>query len=188
MDQIELLRQVVDALESIGIPYMVTGSIASSFYGEPRMTRDIDIVVAVRESHVDALCGAFGGGAFYIDATMVRQAISRHSMFGLIHSPSGNKVDFIVADDTPHDLEAFARSAPRDLVPDRSIRIVAMEDLILAKMRYFREGESPKHPRDILAMLQTNQPGVDTDYIATHAEEQGLLDIWEAIVARLHEN
>ena len=49
MGPFELLQRVVEVLEHLQIPYLVTGVIASIAYGEPRLTNDIDVVVALRE-------------------------------------------------------------------------------------------------------------------------------------------
>src|SRR5436189_5464854 len=96
MEQVDLLRRMTEALESLGIKYMVGGSMASMAYGEPRMTRDIDIVVDLTEDKVSALCQTFPPPDFYVSVTAAQQAVRNHSQFNVIHISSGNKVDLIL--------------------------------------------------------------------------------------------
>lgn len=85
MEQSELLRMVVRVLEELGLPYLVTGSTATIFYGEPRFTADIDVVVRLPESRISELVDAFAGDAFYLDEESIRQAVSRRGQFNIIH-------------------------------------------------------------------------------------------------------
>ena len=62
----ELLAQVAEAFERLHIPYLVTGSVASMAYGEPRLTNDIDVVAGINDQHVAGLLAAFPADAFYL--------------------------------------------------------------------------------------------------------------------------
>ena len=92
----ELLQQVITAFEELNIDYLVTGSIASMAYGEPRLTNDIDIVADIKIEQVRLLERYFPHEEFYFDAEMVREAIIHKSQFNLIHAGSGLKVDVIL--------------------------------------------------------------------------------------------
>src|SRR5262249_1373259 len=94
-DELQVLRDVSDRLSSAGIEFMVTGSVAMNYYAEPRMTRDIDLVIALEEGDADGVVRLFEGD-YYIDQQAVRRAISRHSLFNLIHNESIIKVDCII--------------------------------------------------------------------------------------------
>ncbi len=72
MEQSELLRFVVEALERIGLRYFVTGSMATIFFGEPRFTNDIDIVVDLPADKIAPLCAAFPSPDFYLSEETVR--------------------------------------------------------------------------------------------------------------------
>ncbi len=85
MGPYELLGNIVMILERLQIPYIVTGSIASMAYGEPRLTNDIDIVADVEEKHIAGLLEAFPPNEFYISEEMIRDAIRRKSQFNIIH-------------------------------------------------------------------------------------------------------
>ena len=55
MELYDLLARVIKAFEGLQIPYLVTGSIASMAYGEPRLTNDIDIVAGILETNIPGL-------------------------------------------------------------------------------------------------------------------------------------
>jgi len=92
---LDILRDVSGRLDSAGIPFMVTGSVAMNYYAQPRMTRDIDLVVALNESHAETIMRLFAED-YYLDRQAIARAISQHSVFNLIHYETVIKVDFIV--------------------------------------------------------------------------------------------
>src|SRR5262245_29479336 len=97
-DELRVLVDVSSRLDGAGIAYMVSGSMAMSFYAQPRMTRDIDVVVELHAGDVDRVLGLLASD-FYVDADAVREAILRQSLFNVIHNELVIKVDFIVRKD-----------------------------------------------------------------------------------------
>src|SRR5947209_19592928 len=94
MSQQELLKRVLGVLDQLGIPYMITGSVASSLHGAPRSTHDIDLLVALPISATKSLVAAFPPPEFYLSEEAVRDAIVQRSMFNLLSLSEGEKVDF----------------------------------------------------------------------------------------------
>src|SRR5262252_4185333 len=94
-DEMHVLRIVSDSLEAARMPFMLTGSFAMAYYGKPRMTRDLDIVVSMSEANVSTAVSIFSPD-FYIDEDSVRSAIVSQRMFNLMHLETGIKVDLIV--------------------------------------------------------------------------------------------
>src|SRR5262245_58984658 len=84
-DELDILKSVAAQLEAVGIPYMVTGSMATNFYATPRMTRDIELVVELEEADMERVATLFQD-EYYIDREMVQQAVRNRSMFNMIHS------------------------------------------------------------------------------------------------------
>ena len=109
MSQQELLRIITRALEGIDIPYMVTGSFASSLQGEPRATHDIDIVITLDPSQVNKIIQSFPSTEFYINPQSIVHAINQQGMFNIIHSREGLKIDFWILTDSPFDQSRFSR-------------------------------------------------------------------------------
>jgi hypothetical protein len=107
-DQFSILTLVTGHLDAIGIAYMLTGAIAAGYYAQPRMTRDIDLVVEVEPADADRLAAAFAP-EFTSDAAVIRGAIARQSVFNLIHVEAVAKVDFIARTDDRYRREEFRR-------------------------------------------------------------------------------
>jgi hypothetical protein len=130
--ELDVLGLVSDRLSASSVPFMLTGSFALAYYATPRMTRDLDIVVALNERDVEMLVAAFASD-FYIDADAARTAILSETMFNLMHLESGVKVDLIVRKSAEFRQVEFARRQPVAIAGIRTW-IVSREDLILSKL------------------------------------------------------
>ncbi len=181
----ELLERVVEIFDRLGIPYLVTGSVAAMAYGEPRFTNDIDIVAGIVEKQIPTLVAAFPEDDYYISAEMIREAIREQGQFNIIHPASGLKVDVIIRRDTPFDQSRFQRVRRIHPAPSYEADFAAPEDVIIKKMEYYREGGSEKHLRDITGMLITSGSEIDRNYIGLWSDKLNLTEIWSAILARL---
>ena len=60
----DVLGRVVARLDASGIPYMVTGSVASSHHGRPRTTHDVDIVIDPAPEALAGLVAELAGSGF----------------------------------------------------------------------------------------------------------------------------
>ena len=185
MELYELLAMVVETFTRLGVPYLVTGSVASMAYGEPRLTNDIDIVAGIGEEHVPGLLAAFPADDFYLSKEAIEEAIHRQGQFNIIHPASGLKVDVIIRKETAFDRSRFARA--RTIRPAESYEatFAAAEDVIIKKMEYYREGGSDKHLRDITGILKVSAQEIDEGYIIEWSNRLGLREIWEMIKRRL---
>jgi hypothetical protein len=181
MDQDELLRRVTRVLERVGLRYLVTGSVATIFYGEPRFTADIDIVVDLPVERVRDLCQALASPEFYVSEDSARHAARRRSQFNVLHPSSGLKVDLMVSERSAFDRSRFERARRLQPEEDYQATFASPEDVILKKMEYFREGKSEKHLRDIDGVLKISGADLDTAYIDRWAEILGVREIWEEV-------
>ncbi len=180
VDPIAIALQVVRALERCGVAYTIGGSIASSLAGEPRSTVDVDIIVALGDSHVDALVSALSG-EFYVDEHALRRAIRRKSSANLIHQSTQLKVDLFVAGGTPLDAQQLTRRRAVDLGAGRVLHVHPPEDILLQKLRWFRKGgeRSDRQWRDILGIVRTQGTRLDRAYLLTNAPVLGVTDLLE---------
>jgi hypothetical protein len=185
MEQSDLLRVVVTGVEGLGLRYLVTGSVATIFYGEPRFTNDIDIVIDIPMERVREFCELFPAPEFYVDEESAREAIRRRRQFNIIHPSSGLKVDVIIPRGSDFDRSRFARRKRVHPGGEFEASFAAPEDVIIMKMVYHREGGSEKHLRDITGILRTSGTSIDEGYITEWVEQLGLQDIWASIVRRL---
>jgi hypothetical protein len=175
-DQLSVLKLVTGRLDAAGIPYMITGSIAAGHYGHPRMTRDIDLVAQLEPADATRLAAALGD-EFGADADTLRAAISRRSLFNVIHRDAIVKVDFVVLKDTAYRLEEFGRRRLVE-VDGHPFWIVAPEDLILSKLVWARDSHSELQLRDVRGVLRLQQATLDRAYLeqwAVRLSVDGLL-------------
>jgi hypothetical protein len=185
MEPSELLRRFVEVLERLRIPYLVTGSMATIAYGEPRFTNDIDVVVPLRLDQVDTFCASFPQPEFYCYRESVIQAVRDRSQFNIIHHGSGFKIDVIVPDESEFNRSRLSRGVCLPGSPDFDIWFASLEDVILKKLEYYRMGGSEKHIRDIAGVLKVQAGRVDRDYITDWTERLGLADVWREVLERI---
>lgn len=187
MELYELLAQVVETFERLHIPYLVTGSMASMAYGEPRLTNDIDLVAGIQEAQISGLLAAFPPESFYLSEEAIQEAVHVQGQFNIIHPASGLKVDVMIRKDTSFDRSRFARARMLRPVESYEAAFASAEDVIVKKMEYYREGGSEKHLRDITGMLKVSGDEIDRAYIAEWADRLGLREMWEMIQRRVAE-
>ncbi|MBH0178176.1 MAG: hypothetical protein HP491_09990 [Nitrospira sp.] len=185
MELYDLLAHVVHTFERLQIPYLVTGSVASMAYGEPRLTNDIDVVAGIQAADLSGVMAAFPAHEFYLSEEAIRDAIRRGGQFNIIHPGSGLKVDVMVRKDSPFDRSRFARARALRPVESYEAAFASAEDVIIKKMEYYNEGGSEKHLRDITGMLKVSGEEIDQIYIVEWADRLGLRSIWEMIQHRL---
>src|SRR5262249_4500528 len=157
---------VTEVFEKLGVPYAVVGSMASSYYGEPRFTNDVDIIASLSLAHVADFLKAFPPEDYYVSEEAVRQAIAGEGQFNIILPEWGLKADIIITSDSPFDASQIKRrirekpaGAPFDPY------FATPEDVILKKLDYYREGGSEKHLRDIAGILKLMGDRIDRTYI-----------------------
>lgn len=180
----DLLQTLVEALEDLDVPYALGGSIASTAYGEPRSTRDIDVVAALAAGDVDRLAGRLTGPEFFLDPVAAREAVREKRPFNILHVSSGMKIDVFppVDDLARRQIEGAIRI---ELEPGLRPRFSPPEELVLQKLRYYREGGSDKHLRDIASMLQVSGERIDRSVVEAGAGEEGMLEVWREILDRV---
>lgn len=181
------LGPVVDALERLGVPYHIGGSVATSTYGEARSTLDVDIVAPVQECDAETLSELLRG-EYYADAELMRDAIRHRSCFNLIYLPQYFKVDVFVAQDTPYARVAFARYRMARLVGagnGREFRFATPEDVVLHKLDSFRKGgeTSGRQWSDILGVLRVQAGRLDLDCMKQWAPALAVADLLERAFA-----
>jgi len=167
--ELDVLRNVSLRLESAGIAFMLTGSMAMNYYAQPRMTRDIDLVVQIATDQIDVFVALFEA-EYYVDRHAVAQATARRSIFNLIHNETIIKLDCIVLKNDEYRQEEFARRK-RVSLGDFQTWIVSREDLILSKLYWARQSKSELQLRDVRNLLSSD---CDMSYLHSRAELLGV--------------
>ena len=115
MSVADIFHRITAALDRAGIPYMLTGSFASAYYGAPRATQDIDIVVAPTTDQLRAFAHLLGGDEYYVDLDSALEAHTHQSLFNVVDRVTGWKIGFIIRKSRAFSEEEFRRRAPFDL-------------------------------------------------------------------------
>ncbi len=170
-------------LEELGIRYMVSGSVAAIYYGEPRMTNDVDIIVFLQRSDATRLESAFPGDDFYCPPREVIQieiARSQRGHFNLIHHETGFKADIYPVCDELHRW-GLSRAQLVKLDEDR-VSFAPPEYVVVRKLQFFREGGSQKHLRDISRMLASLGPAWNRSDLLERVREHQLEPEWQRVL------
>ena len=182
MDQKEFFESVLTFLETSKIPYMVTGSVGSILFGEPRLTNDMDVVVELSADSVDRLSREFPPQEFYLPPVeTMRAEIESRRQFNLIHVGSGSKVDFIVRKEREFSRTEFARRMRVQFSESLQACSATPEDIILSKLQYYQAGKSEKHLDDIRGMLRISGNDLDMPYLKGWAGKLGLVEMLEQL-------
>ena len=173
-----LFAEVISRLDRAGIPHMVTGSLASSYHGEPRATRDLDIVIDPSRAALSRLIEDLAGAGLHIDAETAQAALRDRSQFNAI-GPDVTKVDFIIRNERPFSIEEFARREAADLLGTSGF-VATAEDLVVAKLEWAAASDSDRQRRDVLGIVRV-AVDLDEGYIDRWATALGLDEAWRAI-------
>jgi hypothetical protein len=163
---------------------MVSGSVATIEYGEPRATLDVDIAILLETDQADQMPAMFSEPEYYCPpADVLHSELSRPSRghFNVIHIPSGLKADFYPSRN--HPLFDWAMSNRRKiLIAGQDVLFAPPEYVVLWKLEFFREGAGDKHLRDIKGILAVSQDEIDKPFISIWAHKLGLGGIWEELI------
>jgi hypothetical protein len=175
--------KVARALESLKVPYLIGGSLASSTYGMPRATQDVDVVADLKQEHVVPLIDALGP-EFYADVEPIREAIRTRSSFNLIHLSTMYKVDVFSVGSEPWAREEMARRRLEQIGPEGneiSLYFCSPEDTILHKLAWYRAGGgvSDRQWGDILGVIKVQADTLDVGYMRRWAAESDLSHLLE---------
>lgn len=177
---LETLGEVVSKLDSLGIDYFLVGSLATMYYGRPRFTRDIDLVLRIRAKDIGKFVGLFPIEEFYCPPKeVVHDEVLRKGSFNLISQDSGVKIDIVIDKETDFYQSEFQRRKKIEMAPGLEVFIASPEDLILKKLDFYREGKSEKHLLDIKDILASVE--IDEDYMNGWVEAMNLDAEWKAV-------
>ena len=176
----EGLNELTSALTSLGIRFLVSGSLASSAHGVVRGTMDGDLVALIFPPQAKLLAKALGPG-WYADLEMMEQAIRERRAFNLIHIGSAMKFDVFPALTDFHDSELErAMPTPLRIEGAKPCPVATPEDSLLSKLQWYRQGGevSDRQWSDIGGILVQN-PNLDWDYVNLWAARLGVTGLLE---------
>ena len=175
MTQEEVLLAVTTKLDSLGIPYAITGSFASNMWGYSRFTHDADILISPSGVSPAKIHKAFKT-EFYVSPGAISQAIRRGSMFNLIHLRSSFKVDLWIADPVEFSGECIKRRQ-RATLGGKAVYSLSPSDVVLSKLIWYRKTGSRRQIDDAVGVLQVSATHIDRVALVAAARELGLSDV-----------
>jgi len=187
----EITLLVTNTLDEIDVPYLIGGSLASITHGVIRNTLDADLVADVQPHQISRLVDALKE-EFYIDPLSILDAIQHRSSFNLIHLKTMFKVDIFLPKERAFDRMQLERRSRMILLddPERTAWVTSAEDIILAKLEWFRMGGevSERQWRDVLGVMKAQGPLLDKAHLRRWAAELEVSDLLERAFSELSEN
>lgn len=180
MTDASLIALFVRPLNRLRIPYLVTGAVASVVYGEPRLTRDIDLVIELRPRDARRFAEAWSPEEFYVPPVEVIEEESgraAHGHFNVIHHQTAMRADVYPAGSDALNAWAFAHQVVRH-IDDDDVVLAPIEAVILSKLRYYQMGKSDRHLRDIHQMLRVSGDIVDRSELERWVARLGVENEW----------
>jgi D-ribose pyranose/furanose isomerase RbsD len=177
-EELEVLKMATQRLNESDILYMISGSIAANYYTVPRMTRDIDIVIELKEVNIEKFVNLFQND-FYVDKEVIKKEVSRNGMFNLIHKQYVVKVDFILSKESEFQNAAFARRK-KVSIENSPMLFITAEDLILAKLIWAKDSYSEVQLKDVSNLLKSGKD-LDQNYIKEWVATLNLNQIYKVV-------
>jgi hypothetical protein len=177
-DSTSLAIQLHDVFERLDILYYVTGGIASVYYGEPRSTRDLDVVLNIDIDGIDTLVAALESENFYVPGVEEVKS-GRMQTLGITHKETISRADLVISGKDEFDLLKFERRKSIEFSTEINVYLASPEDVILNKLRWGAKSQSEKQWRDVLGVLKVRGENLDFNYLRHWAERLGLEDLLE---------
>ncbi len=182
MPEAELFLLFIRPLNLAGIRYVIGGSVSAIFYGEPRFTNDVDVVVFLNEADIRRLPDLFPAKDFYLPPpeTIIAEVGREHGQFNIIHLNTSFKADIYPTGRDEFNAWAFRNRRP--ILHDGETLVLAPpEYVIVRKLEYYRDGGSDKHLRDIRAMLNVSGKQIDRDVLNEWIQRQKVESEWQKV-------
>ena len=181
----EFLSDLVARLEGTGVTYAITGSVASSLWGVPRTTHDVDVVVVLSEAEVGRMVAAFAD-RYYVSEPAVRDAVTRASMFNVIDFGTGLKADLWVTKGDPFNESMLGRRRRVEIVPGREAYVGSPEDVLLHKLVWNQITPSQRQLADAAGIVAVQEGKLDLAYMKAWAARQSTSDVLEEVLQGKH--
>jgi hypothetical protein len=179
----QVIQRITSLLEGAEVPYMLTGSFASGFYGSPRASQDIDIVIAPKLGTLKRFLKLLPEDKYYFDLDAALDAYGAEALFNVVDFETGWKVDLIVRKSRPFSLAEFDRKTRAEFA-GAPIFVASAEDVLISKLEWAKLSESERQLEDAAGILRMQGQALDITYVEGWVRELGLETQWEAAKAK----
>ncbi len=160
----EVFHRITSALDEAGIAYMLAGSFASAYYGAPRTTQDIDLVIAATADQLRTFVQLLSNDQYYVDLDAALEARKHQSLFNVVDMATGWKIDLIIRKSRPFSEEEFRRRKLVNL-QGRSLFVASAEDVVVSKLEWAKLAQSQRHIEDVAGILRMRWDSLDRAYL-----------------------
>ena len=177
MSTSEVLQRVIAKLDQAGVGYMLTGSFASAYYGVPRSTQDLDLVIEASAEQLQTFVRSLPTEEYYADLDAALEARKHESLFNVIDLSTGWKIDLIIRKSRPFSMQEFHR---RQQVKLQSLLlfVTTAEDIVIAKLEWSKFAQSQRQIEDVAAILRVRGALLDRGYLMKWVRELNLETQW----------
>lgn len=181
MTALQILAELTPCLRQAGLQFWVGGSVASSIWGDPRQTNDIDLAV-VRSSINEVSLRSQLPPNYYIGPNEIEDALKDHSeypSFQILNMEEAFKFDVFVVAEDDYVLAESSRVREMEILEDRYAPLASPEDIILHKIRWFVSGGkvSDRQWNDIVKVIEIQLGKLDNSYLAKWADHFEVRDL-----------
>jgi hypothetical protein len=174
------LALIASGLRDADIPFMLTGSMAAAYYGAPRATQDVDVVIEPQPDGLQQFVEGLQAAGLYVDLEVALEALRNGGQFNAIDPSTGWKADLIIRKARPFSEAEFGRRQHRELL-GIDVALATLEDLIIAKLEWSELGDSELQRRDIRELLEMAGESLDQAYLERWIESLNLRIAWERV-------
>jgi hypothetical protein len=174
----EFIRDLTSLLSRSDVDYMLTGSIASTYYSEPRSTVDVDIVVTTSSANLLEFAHSLDRQRFYVPSD---ETILSDSQFNVIETSSGWKLDVMARRDRPFSVVEFDRRRRVTLIGVDTF-IASAEDVMLSKLEWAKMSGSERQLGDVQSILAVQGEALDFAYLRKWAADLAVSDTLERLL------
>lgn len=180
MDAVEVVARVLRALNELNVPYMIVGSLSSNMYGEPRMTKDADVVVQLGDTPLSALLEKLGA-AYTIDRQLGFETVTGTTRYHIRHSEDDFLVELFELTNDSHNQQRFARRRETTFGGVKTF-VPTAEDVLIQKLRWYKRGKRPKDIQDAENVMEVQVGQLDLAYIRHWCDEHGTRELFEELL------
>lgn len=180
----EIAAAVLGALSRADVPHMLVGGLSSNFYGIPRNTKDVDIVVEIREPSALDRVGKLLPDGFAFDSQVSFETITGNVRYIVRVEGTPFVVElFQLADDSYQQCRFERRRTVFIPQLDQQICIPTGEDVVVQKLRWGR----PKDLEDVRDVLTVQGTNLDSTYIEEWCDRLDITNRLRALLDSMHD-
>jgi hypothetical protein len=179
--QQEFLRDLIGRLEALNAVYAITGSVASNFWGIPRLTHDVGVLVVLDLPRVSELLPAFPQ-PYYLSEQAAMDAVRSAGMFNIIDTRAGMKAAMWVSGGDAFSRSMLDRRRRIELLPGTEAAVGSPEDVLLHKLVWNKITPSERQLADAAGIAVIQKGRLDVEYLRSWATRQSTLQTLEAVL------